>query len=168
MFLKEGDKIQTTIFTITPTVSGVFIDINDTFDRSRHGININVNPSSELEEVSGVIDPIKTQQDKNLPQINAFFDITTDKNDEVITPGQPAKISGLNLRVDPADQEQGVYFTRLSTGKETKVSVFIDNNPAKLSIMAPALAAGDSALKVKVKISNKLHTAEHFATLQVV
>ncbi len=168
MFLKEGDKIQTTIFTITPTVSGVFIDMNDTFDRSRHGININISPRGELEVVSDIIEPIKIQQDKNLPQINTFFDITTDQNDAVITPGLPAKIFGFNLRVDQADDEQGVYFTRLSNNKDTKVSVFIDNNPSKLSIVVPALPAGDYALKVKAKINGKLYTTEHFATLQVV
>ena len=101
--------------------------------------------------------------------INAFLDITTSQEDQVITPGQPAKIFGINLRVDTADDKQGVYFVRTDNGKETKVSVFVDNQPSKLAIIIPpGLSKGEYTLNVKTLLNQKYATAEHGLTLRVV
>lgn len=165
--LKEGHKVQVPLVSITPTVAGVFLDNKDSFDRDRHGVNINVRPGVDLAMMAALIEPERVQPDQTLPIINTFLDITSNKEDEVITPGQPAKVFGLNLRIDPTDTRQGVYLVRTDTNKETKVSVFVDNQPSKLAFVLPTLTAGEYLLRVRTLINQKLYTAEHGFPLRV-
>ena len=165
--LKEGHKIQLPLVSITPTVAGVFADHKDSFDRTRHGVNINVRAGVELAMMAALIEPERVQPEQSLPVINVFLDITTNKENEVITPRQPAKVFGLNLRVDVADAKQGVYLMRTDTNKETKISVFVDNQPSKLAFVVPNLNKGEYILKVRTLINQKPCTAEHSLPLQV-
>ena len=66
-------------------------------------MNINVRAGVDLAMMAALIEPERVSPDQNLPLVNTFLDITTGQEDEVITPGQPVKVFGINLRVDPAD-----------------------------------------------------------------
>lgn len=167
-YLKEGRKIQTPLFTLRPTVAGVFTDINDTYDSSRHGINLKLQATDELEEVTRFIEPKKISPDANLAVIKRFYNVTTDSYDDVITPGQPAKILGDNLRVDPADPQQGVYVVQQSNDKKTPVTVFVDNLPSKLAVVMPTnLPKDDYSIRVRALVGKQLQTAEYPGTLKV-
>lgn len=162
--LKEGNKIQVPLVSITPTVAGVFLDNKDNFDRARHGVNINVRAGVELAAMAALIEPERVQPEPSIPVINTFLDITSGQEDQLITPGQPAKVFGLNLRIDIADAKQGVYFVRTDNNKETKVSVFVDNQPSKLAFVVPNLSKGEYLLRIRTEFNR---TAEHGLSLPV-
>ena len=72
--LSQGGKVLTPLFNITPTVAGVFTDKQDRFDRSRHGINLRIQPGTQLQKVTEQIEPEKISGNKPAPVIGAFFD----------------------------------------------------------------------------------------------
>lgn len=165
LFLKSGHRIQTPLLTITPTVAGVFTNEQDTFDRERHGINLNVQLSDDLQAVVRMITPQKIEADKNAPVITQVYDVASDRKDEILTVGQPVKVIGQRLKLDPTDPQQGVFFVS-GNSKETRGEVYSDNLPKKLTVTVPAkLGTGNYTIKVRTFINSKLHTAEYEAVL---
>jgi len=58
-------------------------------------------------------------------------------------------LTGHRLKVDPADQQQGVFFVAASDGAETRATMMMRNKPADLMFMVPALASGDYEIEVR-------------------
>ena len=168
LFLKDGNRVQTPLLTISPTVAGVFVNAQDSFDRERHSINLNVQLSDALQAAEAFITPQKVEPDKTAPVINHVYDVASDTKNEMLTVGQPFKVMGKQLKIDPTDLQQGVFFVQTNNGKETRGEVYSDNFPKKLTVTVPAkLATGSYTIKTRTMISNKLHTAEYEGMLKV-
>ena len=166
LFLKTGSRVQTPLLTISPTVAGVFINEEDTFDRERHSVNLNVQLSDALQAAEAFITPQKIEADKTAPVITQVYDVASDSKNTALTVGQPVKILGKQLRIDSADPQQGVFFVHANNGKETRGEVYSDNMPKKLTVTVPAkLSPGSYTIKVRTVINNKLFTAELEGTL---
>ena len=167
LFLKSGSRIQTPLLTISPAVAGVFTSEEDTFDRERHSINLNVQLSDVLQAAEAFITPQKVEADKTAPVITQVYDVASDSKNIVLTAGQPIKVLGKRLKIDPADPQQGVFFIHTGSGKETRGEVYSDNLPKKLTVTVPAkLGTGNFTVKVRTAINNKLHTAEYEGVLK--
>ncbi len=159
--LRRGKKIVTPLFTISPTVTSVFRDRHDGFDRNRHNIKLNVYAGQRLQHVTNEIEVKKVTAPKTVPILESFYDVITKTSDTQATQGQPAKILGENLRVDPEDVAQGIYFTTVGTNEEFAVDTIIDVKPREVSFMVPdTLAPGDYLVSVKAKIKKEVMRAE--------
>ena len=137
--LARGGKVLTPLFNITPTVAGVFTDKQDRFERGRHGINIKVQAGTLLQKVADQITPEKVSSSKPAPVIDTFFDKGSQTTDERLTPGKMARITGLQLKFDETDPQQGIFFIQRDTKKETKVPVedVLDNIGGTLTFQVP-------------------------------
>lgn len=168
LFLKSGNRVQTPLLTISPTVAGVFTDEEDTFDRERHSINLNVQLSDALQAAEAFITPQKIGADKSAPIITQVYDVASDSKNTALTVGQPIKVLGKRLKIDVTDPQQGVFFIHTGSGKETRGVVYSDNSPKKLTVTVPAkLGNGSFTIRVRTVINNKLHAAEYEEALKV-
>ena len=76
----------------------------------------------------------------------------SEARNSVLTPGGMGELVGHRLKVDPADDAQGVFFVT-EDGAETKVAVLGRNKPANLMFLVPdSLTAGNYTLEVRAKI----------------
>ena len=148
-FLANGDSINTPLFRTTASISGVFANQADNFDRSRHYVRLNVNPGSRLGEIAEDLPVEKVQAIKVRPVLDLFKDFNSGTQDETLTPGGAAEIRGSHLKVDTAEADQGVFFIA-ADGTETKAQTIMRNMPANLIFMVPdSLVSGEYDVEVR-------------------
>jgi hypothetical protein len=149
----EGKPINLPLFTGAPSITGVFNGPADVFDPARHAIRYNLNPGLLLREAIQRIPIEKTAPVENLPIIEQYLDVASQKANDVLTPGDIGELQGSRIGFDAADAEQGIWFVD-TNGTETKVSSLAMNKPSKLIFKVPALVAGEYELVLRVKFAN--------------
>ncbi|MDX1636774.1 MAG: DNA-binding domain-containing protein [Balneolaceae bacterium] len=150
-FLEEGDRINTPLFRTSASISGVFEDPTDRFERGRHYVRLNVNPGPRIAEIAETLSVEKVAADRTQPVLEQFKDFGSDTLNETVTPGNAAEISGSHLKVDTGDDDQGIFFIA-GDGTETKVETIMRNMPANLIFMVPeGLASGEYELEVRAR-----------------
>ncbi|RKE04405.1 DNA-binding domain-containing protein [Marinifilum flexuosum] len=147
--VKEGNIVSTDLFRISPSISGVFKDENDSFDPSRHSIKLNISPGPRLQEIISKIELKKVAISTAEPVIEKFVDLKGKAVNESFTPGQMASIQGSFLKFDEEDTNQGVFFIAADES-ETRASDFIKNKPSELMFFVPdELTSGKFQLEVR-------------------
>ena len=148
-FLEDGDIINTPLFRTSASISGVFDDQTDSFDRLRHYVRLNVTPGSRIGEIAEDLSVEKVAATRIEPVLEIFKDFISDTQNDTLTPGGAAEIRGSHLKVDPAEADQGVFFIA-SDGTETRVDTIMRNKPANLIFMVPdSLASGEYEVEVR-------------------
>ena len=146
--LEAGDSINTPLFRISASIQGVFYG-DDSFDRSKHYVKLNVNPGSRIGEIAAKIGVEKVEATSPQPSLNSFKDIATDTTNETITSGGVGEITGSRLKINTEEAEQGIYLIA-TDGTATKAETLIRNKPSNLIFMIPAgLASGEYRLEVR-------------------
>ena len=150
--IADGAAVNTPLMNTSVSVSGVFIGANDTFDKKRHAVNLNLTAGNLLKEAAAKIKCEKTEAADTNPYITEVSDIVSAKVNEVLTAGGIVQLVGARLKFDPKDTAQGIFFVP-ETGAEVKAAVIAENKPARLMAIIPAdLAAGSYYIEVRTKI----------------
>lgn len=150
-FLSDGDSINTPLFQTSASISGVFASQYADFNPSVHEVNINLNLGSRIAELAEELTVKRVSASVVRPAVRYFKDFSSGAVNQTLTPGNPAEIRGGNLKVDPADTSQGIFFIA-ADGTETKVTTIMRNMPSNLIFMVPGgLAAGEYEVEVRMK-----------------
>lgn len=153
--VKDGNSVVTPLVNISPGISGVFDGEDDRFDPERHQIKINVSPGNRLRKTAPAIPTEKIVAEERKPHLIHYYDNAAEAEDSLITPGSGARITGTLLKFDEEDQNQGVFFVKISDNTETRVDTkMLKNKPGELIFMNPALDAGTYRLEVRSKIKD--------------
>ena len=148
--LIKGDSINMPLFRISASIQGVFNGDGESFDRSRHYVRLNVNPGSRIGEIAEGIKVEKIPATSPAPALRAFRDIESELLNEVLTPGGAGEISGSRLKLDPTDENQGVFFIG-DDGTTIRANSVIRNKPSNLIFMIPSeLRSGNYQLEVRM------------------
>ena len=96
-------------------------------------------------------------------------DLETVRNDRTgvlnaYTPGDVLRISGGDLKLDPADPVQGVFF-RPASGPEVRAVRYITVTDGQILVLVPATLTGPQTLIVRIKYGENLRQSTHNATL---
>lgn len=159
--LNSGRAVETPFVRYRPSLGGVFLNKDDTFDPNRHTIRINCLAGKSIK-----IDPQSMNFEKvkftgTSPFIERVLDYSSLEENNSIKPGGTAEISGELLKIDTEDPEQGIFFTQ--NGTTTKVSVIIRNLPSDLIFNIPdALTPGQYQLEIRNKTNRKDKTLKTF------
>lgn len=153
--LKEGNNINSSLFGIYPSISGVFNGPADGFDSKRHGIRINITAGSRLNRIISEIKVQKVEVTSPAPVIEKFVNLKTRTINDSFTPGQIASISGLMLKFNETDPAQGIFFIS-ADGVETKVTNVSKNKPSELLFFVPdSLTAGTFQVEVRATLPGR-------------
>ncbi|MBK3517135.1 DNA-binding domain-containing protein [Carboxylicivirga marina] len=148
--IQKGNNLNTGLFKVQPSISGVFMNDEDGFDVARHAVKLNLNPGKRLIEASGKIELKKVEINSPQPVLQQFINLKSNTINEDFTPGQVASIKGSLLKFDTEDSQQGIFFIA-DDGTETKVSNVIKNKPSELLLFVPeGLASGIYQVEVRV------------------
>ncbi|MDR1602122.1 MAG: DUF4469 domain-containing protein [Tannerella sp.] len=163
--VEDGCAINTQLFNITPSISGVFNGIGDSFDSTRHKMHANINPGVIIREVVKRMKARKVQVADPVPYIVEVKDIVSGSVNESLTPGGIVQLRGSRLKFIDANPDNGIYLIPESGG-EIKLNVVAENKPARLLAMLPAdLASGTYFLEVRTNYSSGgSHTSKQLKT----
>ncbi len=145
----EGNSVNLPLVNIRPGISGVFSNLTDSFDGSRHIKKANVTAGVLLNEKLAAAKVEKVVQATAAPALIQFLDVNTQNTNSILTPGGIGQIIGEELKFNPDAAAEGIYFVA-ADGRATKVDVLASRTEGKLVFSIPAtLAAGSYILEVK-------------------
>ena len=170
--LLEGSRVSFGgLCELFPRVTGVFDGITDSFDASRHRIDVGANPGSRIRKtVRESAQAVKVEAIKPAPAPLEYSDLGSGEINSTITPGNIGTINGHRLKYNPAEADEGIFFIPAGGGAATRIDVVQKNKPSQLVFLIPAAApAGDYALEVRARQrdSAELRTGRLDATLTV-
>lgn len=152
--VSNGKNVNTELFKVYPSISGVFVNKSDGFDQSRHAVRLNINAGKRLAEAAAKIDLKKVDVPVAKPILQEFTDLKTKVRNESFTPGQIASLRGSLLKIDEADEKQGIFFIA-ADGTETKVSDIVKNMPSELMFFVPdSLTTGSFQIELRTIFKN--------------
>jgi hypothetical protein len=147
-YLRNGYQVNTDLFRLYPSISGVFHGRNDSFDRSRHQIKLSLNAGSRLKDVVPDIDVQRVEINEVTPVIQRVEDLKTHSVDSDISPGNILSVKGAHLKFDESDPEQGVFFIDES-GHATRAENIAKNKPSELLVFVPESLSGSYHIEVR-------------------
>ena len=170
--IAHGGNINTPLFTTNFSITGVFTNQADSFDKSRHAIKLNVNAGTALKEAAAQAKAQKTEASPTDPYITSVTDKVTGDSSSVKA-GTIMEITGSRLKFDATDAEQGVFV--LTASGEVRCEPVIENKPARLLVMLPAtIEAGEFTVEVRTRLDSSrkptktLKSGRHGRTLTAI
>jgi hypothetical protein len=154
-YLLEGYRVNTPWVNHSLSIRGNFESKTDSFDPNRHSIEAVAYPGARLRRAIRE----RASVQKNLaarmqPELLEFVDWNSDQRDSALTPGGLGQLVGKNLKFDPTQAEQGIFFIPAAGGNAIQVSVVSHNTDGQLTFLIPAsLAPGDYSLEVRASLS---------------
>lgn len=153
-WVEEGHSINTPLFNLAPSISGVFEEANEDFDPGKHKINLNLTTGTRLKALQERLRVERIDGTALLPKINHFKDISSKTHSSIATSGKPALIKGSRLRFNEEDVQQGIFLIN-DAKKEFKVTDIIEHAPSKVSFLLPTLAKGTYTLVLRSDMNSK-------------
>ena len=150
--IKDGSAVNTPLMNTSMSISGVFDGANDSFDKKRHTVNLNITAGTLLRDAVIKVKCEKTEGVSTDPYITEVTDIVTGTVNTTLTKGGVVQLVGSRLKFDAKDTAQGIFFVP-ETGEAVRAAVIAENKPARLMAIIPAdLAAGNYYIEVRTKI----------------
>ena len=154
--IADGGNLSTPLITTNFSITGVFANQTDSFDKARHAVKLNVNAGAELRAAVQSAKVQKVEGNSTDPYITGVTDKVTGDT-STIKAGSVMEITGSRLKFDASDAEQGVF--ALTANDEIRCSTVIENKPARLMVLLPAdISAGDFTVEVRTKIGSDRKT----------
>ncbi|GHT79829.1 hypothetical protein FACS189467_0250 [Bacteroidia bacterium] len=153
--LQQGSSVQDGNARISPRVSGNWIGSEARYNPAAHKITCDMTPTAELRTALGAVGVEVLGVKESGAYIGLVTDVATGKTDGTVTPNEDIIIEGDKIKVAPDNESGlGVFFVA-ANGTETAVSHrFSENNPKKLIVRVPALAAGAYTLVIKTRFTS--------------
>lgn len=153
LVIANGSALNTPLFNTSMSISGVFDGANDSFDKKRHAVNLNLTAGTLLRDAVQEVKCEKTQIASTDPYITEVKDVVSDTVNTVLTKGGIVQITGSRLKFDAKDETQGIFFVP-ETGEAVRCSVIAENKPARLTALIPnSLSAGTYYVEVRTKLA---------------
>lgn len=151
-FLKDGHCVSTQLFRVRPTITGLFVNGDDSFDAVRHQINARLLPGEKLRGLAAGFYLEKHDIETYQPLLKKFSDAASKSVDTTATPGGIGTINGKHLQFDETDLTQGVFFIPVNNPEMTTRAVIYSRVfPKELSFSIPMLEPGDYRVMVRTK-----------------
>lgn len=145
--VRDGGTINLPLFNTSFSISGVFDGPMDSFDSSRHRLNVNLTKGTLLRKAESEVRFAKTDAVTPQPSIVEVRDAVSGATNDVLTPGGVIQLWGANLKIAGDNEANGLWFVP-ETGDAVKAEVVVTNKPSQLIAMIPALAAGNYTVRV--------------------
>ena len=145
--VRDGGTINLPLFNTSFSISGVFDGPMDSFDSSRHRLNVNLTKGTLLRKAESEVRFAKTDAVTPQPSIVEVRDAVSGATNDVLTPGGVIQLWGSNLKIAGDNEANGLWFVP-ETGDAIKAEVVVTNKLSQLIAMIPALAAGNYTVRV--------------------
>jgi len=152
-FLEQGYAVQTDYSELKPGIKGVFNSDEESFTNGKHTVAISSSSRKVLKNIANSIKVEKVSVIERSPIIMKFIDTSTQRENEIITPGMVGELKGGYLKCDTADETQGVFII-LPDNTALRCTNYLHNTASKLMFYIPnTLSAND---EINIEVRNKL------------
>ena len=145
----NGYFVNLPIANFRPSVTGNFTALTDSIDRNRHTVGASISTGTLLNQAMASAQFLKVNGSVPSPTLIEFTDCTTQLTNSKATPNSVATIIGSELKFDPKNDEEGLFFVPSQTGSEVKVQTFASISANKIVFNIPALQPGSYAVVVR-------------------
>ena len=150
--LAAGYAVNDGVAHMQPSITGNFIGSAAQFDAAVHTVGVAMSSSAALREAMKSATVVVQGLATSSTVINKVQDMYSGEENGMMTPNRNLKIFGQRLKIvgeNPANV--GIWFIK-SGDPATRVKVderdIIDNNPSQLTVVIPALTAGEYFVEV--------------------
>ena len=172
MELMAGNKVNLDSVNLALVVKGKFTHWNERFDPNHHKVVLQAAKGRGLGKLLRRFKPEfkAAVRPKGVPVLYDYTDFSSNTKNHLVTPGGMGQLDGLNLKINPADEAQGLWLVG-TAGQRERIALLSNNSPKKLIFMLPAeLSVGTYTLEVAnvYKARCKLQTKQlpHTLTIQ--
>lgn len=159
----EGGQLNTPLINTQASITGVFNGADDTFDKSRHVLKLNITAGTALKEAISNAKLTKVEGSNTDPYISSVKDKITGSASE-IKAGSVMELTGSRLKFDAGDIEQGV-FVIAGDKSEIRCASVVENKPARIIVLLDAgVPAGEFSLELRTKINSSSHKLKALKT----
>lgn len=145
--IADGGAVNTSLFNVQPSISGVFNNATDSYDAARHKIKTNLSGGTIIKEATTKISVSKVAAPAQGSQITSVIDKTSNITNDQLTASAPIEITGSRIKITD-EPTAGVFFIA-EDGTESQATMIVTNNPSNLVVMTPALASGKYMVEVR-------------------
>jgi len=151
--LLDGYRVQLGgLCELFPRIKGVFNGITDTFDASRHRVDVGANPGARVRKtVREGATVAKAETIKPAPALLEYADLGSGETNGTITSENIGTINGHRLKFNPDQDDEGIYFVNVDTAAEVKVTAMQKNKPGQLVFLVPSVPGGEYYLEVSTR-----------------
>lgn len=157
-FLSMGDSVNDGMVIIEPAITGVFYD--SAFNEKQHTCTLNMRSTNDVQtmlaQVKGEYSGLTV--DNGGAVIEKITDSTTGSTTGEVTPGKVITLSGNKIRIVPEEGETVESCITYTNEDNETVTAQEDapviNDPGRVVIQLPMLAAGSYTLTIKTLFSN--------------
>lgn len=156
-YLLEGNRVQLGgLCELFPRVKGVFNGSTDTFDSSRHRVDVGANPGFRVRKrIRDDASVEKQEAVKPAPAPLEYVDLASGESNNTVTPGTIGTINGHRLKFDAGAADEGIYFVSEADPIQ-KVTAIQKNKPGQLVFLVPSAVTGDTLhIEVRSRIGNE-------------
>ncbi|MDR2149325.1 MAG: DUF4469 domain-containing protein [Spirochaetaceae bacterium] len=166
--LAEGAAVTTDLFNAFPSIQGVFIGAEDSFDSKRHRVKIHLTEGLGLRTVEERVKTKKILPLQTSAYITSITDVKSGSVNNLLTPGKNLRIHGSKLKILGDDPSVGVYFTGAGGDVKVEETDIIENKPTEVMIITPTLSPGEYYVKLVTQFTGSAKPAKgvHTATFE--
>jgi hypothetical protein len=136
------------------SIPGVIGGAADSIDTKRNPAKVNLYAGSALREAARKVKCEKVIVADPQPHILEVKDVQSGSVNETLTPGGVVQLRGGRLKFLPAEESNGIFLVS-ENGDATKLTVIVENRPARLIAVLPAdLPRGDYFIEVRTSFSS--------------
>lgn len=150
----EGNNVNLALVNIKPSIAGIFSDVNDSYDSSRHTIKASCSAGLDLAQKMLNTGVEKITGSILSPDIVDFTDVKTNSHTQA-SKGNIGILTGSQLKFNPANAAEGIFFVNVATNAETKVVDVAQRTEGKLMFLIPVtLTAATYYIEVRRAYTN--------------
>lgn len=154
ILIEDGNAVNTPLFNVQPSFTGVFDSATDNFDAKRHRTKTNLTPGVLMRSASSKIKTQKVQVPDPQPFILEVSDVLSGTVNDQLTPGGVVQLKGGRLKLVTANPDNGIFLVN-EQGSAVKLAVIVENKPARLIAMLPAdLPQGTYSIEVRTTLTS--------------
>lgn len=137
--LSKGQIVKLPFVTLRLSIGGVFDGLKDRFNRNIHRIKVSASPSLELKRFAAALPVERVSKDVGAPVLNTIVNVFTDTKNAVLSPGNIARIHGVDLKFRAENASQGVFFVSEDGQQQVKVEKLESHSDSKIVFNIPDL-----------------------------
>jgi hypothetical protein len=151
---ENGETVNTPLFNTLWSMPGIVEGAADPVDTKKHPAKINLYPGTGLREAARKVKTEKVLVPEPAPHILEVKDVVGGTVNENLTPGGVIQLRGGRLKFLPAEQNNGIFLVG-EQGEEIKLSVIVENKPARLiAVMPNDVPQGDYFIEVRTSFTS--------------
>jgi hypothetical protein len=145
----EGRHVNTPLANFQASIAGLFDSPDDCYDPRRHQVVATVSPGERFRRTIRRQARVAKEDASSVePHPVQLLDVSSGECNDLLTPGGIGRLAGHQLKFNPDDPEQGIFFVA-ADGGTSRVEFVGKNMPAELRFLIPALEPGEYRLQVR-------------------